>query len=592
MSVLETPRIYFRGQVSWDPITTNNYDNYYDETDAETIFPNVQRKVAAFRKEAIAAVDPSIGSWNPHGTHRATFFDAAISGADCGAGLVTDDPFVASPANFLGMLVDAEPYGAFSSQLFFDAMTFGIDGGPRILAPRSTRFTARYINFGRNKVGAIAGKASVVWQTSFPKSGGLRVDAFDSHALQALATALEDDDVLGLTVRWNAYRTIYFDSVEAADPNVFATLAKELMTKLDGGGWQPNPARSVMAGVIGLWRKGEPVSEPGDRVLTGSAPPKAPSIATAYARLNGDSLVIDLSNSISEDDASVTKHDFGDLSVVAVDAGGTSTTLATFGYSSYDKTAYDATSGIVTLKVDASKAASGTLQLRDSSDAVRLAETPLRAIPLVPNQYLDENDAATAQFQLYDRGVAAAGGVGVTVCVMSSDGSTVQTTFTTSTSPDGTFSFPIGGAAGITAYLPLPGPNPQLPPNGINPLVNTYMYVRVLPADANIAAMPPTWANVYANVLANWHAMAPCMDNWLDLGNEAQIRAYGPLIRKLTDPATFEQFRYMPVVRDLSKGCRTLLYKFLDSGATLAAEAAPAEAAPDFAELSRMTRRR
>ena len=45
------------------------------------------------------------------------------------------------------MLVDLEPYGAFSSQLFFDAMSFGIQGGCRVLAPRTTRMTARYINF-------------------------------------------------------------------------------------------------------------------------------------------------------------------------------------------------------------------------------------------------------------------------------------------------------------------------------------------------------------------------------------------------------------------------------------------------------------
>jgi hypothetical protein len=42
------------------------------------------------------------------------------------------------------------------------------------------------------------------------------------------------------------------------------------------------------------------------------------------------------------------------------------------------------------------------------------------------------------------------------------------------------------------------------------------------------------------------------MDNWLDLGSEAQVKAYGPLIKKLTDKANFEAFRYMPVTRDLS----------------------------------------
>ena len=71
------------------------------------------------------------------------------------------------------MLVDLEPYGSYSSQLFFDTMSFGIDGGCRIFAPRSSRVTDRYINLGRNPVYYIAGFASVIWQTSFAKADGL-----------------------------------------------------------------------------------------------------------------------------------------------------------------------------------------------------------------------------------------------------------------------------------------------------------------------------------------------------------------------------------------------------------------------------------
>jgi hypothetical protein len=56
MSVLETPRIYFRGQVSWDPITTNNYSQRYDEFTGATVFPQVVDKVKAFRAQAIADV--------------------------------------------------------------------------------------------------------------------------------------------------------------------------------------------------------------------------------------------------------------------------------------------------------------------------------------------------------------------------------------------------------------------------------------------------------------------------------------------------------------------------------------------------------
>jgi hypothetical protein len=91
------------------------------------------------------------------------------------------------------------------------------------------------------------------------------------------------------------------------------------------------------------------------------------------------------------------------------------------------------------------------------------------------------------------------------------------------------------------------------------------MYVRMRPADALLADLAPTWDNTYAYVLANWNAMAPCMDNWLMLDNPAQVKAHAHILKRLTDPAKFESLRFMPVTRDMSAGQRTLLYRFLDA---------------------------
>jgi hypothetical protein len=75
------------------------------------------------------------------------------------------------------------------------------------------------------------------------------------------------------------------------------------------------------------------------------------------------------------------------------------------------------------------------------------------------------------------------------------------------------------------------------------------------------------------------------MDSWLDLKDPNQIKAYAPIIKRLTDPASFEHYRYMPIVRDLSPGQRTLLYKFLDG--PVVAESPQTS----FADLSRSYRR-
>ena len=595
MSVLETPRILFKGEIAWDPITTNNYDGYYDESKDQPVWPAESDKVKAFRQEAVGAV-LSAGNWNPQGTHRSTFYNAAISGVDLGTGVVTSDPFVTSAARFRGMLVDLEPYGAFSSQLFFDTMQFGIDGGYRILGKRSSRVIARYVNFGRNPANAmIAGVASVVWQTSFAKTNGLSIDAFDSPALQELATALKADDVLGVTVRFNTYRTVYYDNLALTNKSpLTAQAAKELVMKLQGGGFQPNPARSVLVGVIGLWRKGEPLHEPGDRALL--APVKS-RVGSAHARLDAKSLTIDLANSIPETSKELEKSNLGTLSVIAIDSTGTLTRLGALPYPQYNRQAYEAGSGIVSLPLTADQVKAATnkdIQVLAEDGTILLAETALRAIPTTPNLYVDEGANGTAVFQVYQRGATAKAPVPVIVYKMSANGGSIDSTNTLQTDVNGVLSFGVSAVTGgIYAYVPSPVPGAAPPSNGINPQVNTYMYIRMLPADANIADLSPTWDNVYTHVLANWNAMAPCMDNWLMLDNPEQVKASAALLKRLTNPANIESFLFMPVTRDMTPGERTLLYKYLDApgGAKTAELVTSTDETPNFAERSRAMRR-
>lgn len=615
MSVLETPRILFQGNMSWDPITTNNFSQLYDEDAPGTIYPpdsTIQEKVAAFRKEAIADVNPDLPnlprrSWNPHGTHRCSFFDetvpdaaapdssivdSCVSGFDLGEGVDCEDPFVGVPARFTGMLVDVEPYGGTSSQLFFDSMSFGIDGGCRIAAKRRFRVAARYANIGRNPVFYIAGLASIIWQTSFAKQD-LVVDAYDSKALQALLKAMEDDDVYGLTVRWNTYRTVYYDTPGlATDAALRTAKAQALMAKLNGGGFQPNPARSKMVGVIGLCRRGEPISEPGDRALLATANQDngPPFVATAFARLADGRLTVDLGNSMPETGLDLTKQDLGDLEVVAVDPTSQQVvaTLGALAYRDYDREAYEAGSGLVTLKVDsgdAAKAESANLQLRQADGTILLDEAPLRCITRFSNMYLDTNVAMPAFWQVYERGAPAGAGIALTFYALDPNGN-VLGKFDRTTSAGGATGFALHFTTGtVVAYVPVFATDPP-PAQGLNSLTNTYLNVRVLPSDPDIARLPPTWDNVYTHVLANWNAMAPCMDNWLDLADEDRVRAYAPVIKRLTDPLAFESFAFMPVTRDMTHGQRALLYNFLhgiepapafEAPARLKAAVAPAE---------------
>lgn len=596
MSVLETPRIYFKGEMSWDPITTNNYCSNYDENTGESILPAAVNQVAAFRQQAIADVT-GIGNWNPHGTHRSKLFDTSVCGFDLGNGLQTDDPFVSACVNFSGMLVDLEPYGSISSQLFFDAMQFGLDGGYRILAPRTSRMIARYINFGRNSANTmIAGVASVVWTTSFPKAGGLRLDAFDSRALQALAKALEAPDVEGLTVQINAYRTIYYDDPNLSNGSKQAQAAAQALTdKLNGGGFQPNPARSLLVGVIGLWRKGEPAHEPGGRALV--LAPGASPLGGAHCRIDSDKLTLDFSNSVPEIDKNLTKQDLGTLSVGYVDSSSQKfTSVASFGYDKYNKTAYEASAGLIVLPVTAAlvkAAASQDLEIRQADGTVLLSEIPERAIPAVPNQYLDEGETTTLRFDVYKHGVRVDAGVPVTLYQMNSSGAGSLNPIAAKTDKNGVVSVPLPSTLSpITAMVPSFS-DLDKPTGGIDTQINTYMYIRIRPSGAATAKLEPTWDNVYAYVLANWNALAPCMDNWLRLDDPVQVKAYAAVLKRLTDPAHFENYLFMPVTRDMTAGERSLLWKFLDGAKVEAAPQAAARrnAKPNLAAMSRAMRR-
>ncbi|HYG49121.1 MAG TPA: hypothetical protein VD846_14415 [Allosphingosinicella sp.] len=602
MSILETPRIYFTGQMTWDPIVTNNYAEFYNEDTADPAPPG--DPVADFRKRAIAAVDPR--NWNPHGTHRSTFL-AEISGVDTGGGRDTSDPFVGAPANFLGMLVDAEPYGTFSSQLFFDSMQFGIAGGYRVACPRRWRAMSRYINFNRNSWNTVkAGIASTIWQTSIPKDCGLQLDPHDSPALQALAEALADDDVLGLTVRWNTYRTIYYDdpTIRTNSGGQLSIDAQALICKLNiPNSFQPNPARSELVGVIGLWRAGEPACEPGDRALLATLPNEV--VATAFARVTGDVLAIDLGNSVSEVDAQLTKQDLGTLTVCAMSPDGASVVeeLGTLGYSSYDRCAYLATSGIVELPLSpeaATLAAGAPLQVRAGS-AVYLAEEVLRAAPETQQIiYLDQGgDCVQATLQVLSFGEPAGAGVTVSRYIWDSGDNSATLVDSAQTGADGVASFEVApaGEGAVVQYVFTAGADAAAP--DFDPLLTPYIYVRTLPADADIGAMEATWDNVYGFVLSKWKAMAPCMDNWLDLADPAQVHAYGAVLKKLTDRGNFELYRYMPVTRDMTDGERKLLWSFLDAPlegaarpAVLTAEAGPRANRPrrDIQALSRLAR--
>ncbi|MBH0619182.1 hypothetical protein I3A86_24025, partial [Salmonella enterica] len=236
----------------------------------------------------------------------------------------------------------------------------------------------------------------------------------------------------------------YYDTLDAAfdnkgDPIVKPELAEELQQKLRLGGFQPNPARSELVGVLGLWREGEPAHEPGDRALLSpySVSPKKALLASAHARASGDVLTIDLSNSVPEIDKDGTKIDLGRMLITAHSpdpAVVADTVIGSISYDQYRQEAYNLHAGIVTLhapgveKLVENMTLSLTCPDRKQQGPAELMEQPLRAIAEVPNIYLDQGQVENLSIRVLERGRPV--GAGVKIDVVMTDNS-----YQTQTSP-------------------------------------------------------------------------------------------------------------------------------------------------------------
>jgi hypothetical protein len=273
-------------------------------------------------------------------------------------------------------------------------------------------------------------------------------------------------------------------------------------------------------------------------------------------------------------------------------------TIGTLETKDYDRAAYEATSGIVSFRGDWSAIPQdATLELSQSGTLL-LKEDPVRVIPIVNDIYVEEGQPHAVAYQIHVNGRPGGANQLLTVVAIDAEGNVVSTV-AVAADDDGvvTLNLPASEPAGLMSYVPiLPTQQPPTQSNGINTQLNTYVWVRRLSADPVTGRLPPTWDNVYTAVLANWNALAPCMDNWLDLHDEGQVRAYAAVLKTLTDPANFESFRFMPVTRDMTRGQRRLLYRFLDSPASPAhaefeAQSVEKAGEPNFVALSRSLRK-
>lgn len=311
MSILDYPRLNFRGIFKTNPCTANNDDVLpaVVTRDTNELGPNVaglnDDQAMEFLSGSVEMRNYEDGSpvrsyirtgWNPYGDHTTSFEQTTITSVvtQPPMGTPESDAIIDIGFEIIGsqnpdgtgattpMIVDLDPTGLVSTQLFVGGVRFfkKVGGQKQTIYEifHDTRAFQNWLNFNatlpatgqpyggeQNFVGI-----ACVWQFVIP---GDKLPAFDelsvaSPALQALLAQAQQQG--GLAVRFKTYEV---------EPGYTDTY---LAQQFGQGNNLGNPAYGYLIGTIGVWGADEPQSEPAGRKLEAyyrNVPPSQYSVA-------------------------------------------------------------------------------------------------------------------------------------------------------------------------------------------------------------------------------------------------------------------------------------------------------------------------
>ena len=427
MSVLSVPRLFFRGEASWNPATLNNNDQWetvdvvgaelnwsYLESQAPPItranarlrFPEWARTLRWYQGEQGGWYQPP-AEWNYYGGNEVALHTASartvVTGTQLDYGVpvlgdhaeealvgayvdVAGDSYPGSAFAGAARVVDVNPDSFWSTCVFLRRVQIGDDSAPGALldgeVEPGTFMTSAWLNLERNLNGCrdleLAAVGGAVFQACLPKGDTLRLPPPTSSPWAArVERELGRPEVKGLMVRMSVYLTRYFQGEAFQDcqgRSARYTRLCQLWDEQLAEGWEPgqNPAVSRVLGTVGLWIKGEPAGVPTGRLLTPRAraavegpAPLGPAVVEVHAAERVVS--VDLGATVAERDGSGAKADLGPLSLVLEGDGAPPVVLATLEHADYAAERYEATAGIVDRRlpdgVDGNAVAAGTLRL-------------------------------------------------------------------------------------------------------------------------------------------------------------------------------------------------------------------------------------
>jgi hypothetical protein len=559
MSYLSAPRLIFAGQFQADPSTINNDPEHFDTKDFRS---NYQ----------LPGPGASNGWWNPSGTGAWRFRNCKVTRVIYRDGTMSDssdlDPIVGMSVNdsntrVEGKLVDLDPEQQMVSEVWGFQVRVGGSHG---------------LGFGGNfRVAAFTD----IW-VRYPQG---QPDSFFGAFYQSVLEGLQ----------WgggeNVSRFLKELSANGGPP-------KLLSIKFNVDGYNddsttPEFTFGRVVGSIGLYQPGEPAHfVAGRRLYVANPPPSPLNVNTAYAQVVGDTLTVDLGNSMATQSPGGPLVDQGSLYLALQPSTGNPVVLGEIEY--LRPRWYERTAGIASFKLSPDQlkqAASTPLTLLQSGDQglQPLLAEPANGLWVRADDYvfrLDPGDTATTTFYVQSFGQPAANQTvslnydpsimqgqtkqgpvsGPRIVGEPQKALTFATSLTTSAQGTAQLSLQAGDPGNPRKYIDgqmygvTYGVGSTAP--AVGSVQNPSDILNVLVFSGYKVPEQPTWMEDVRPIFQQYANLYPVMRPIVDLGNYASVVARKKLLRNVfsspvTDP------NYMPVTRDLSRAKREMLLKWL-----------------------------
>ena len=595
MSYLHYPRLIFSGWFQTDPSTVNNDPEHFDSANFRPTYDMPSTGNTA---------DTMNGWWNPKGRAAWRFRDCAVTQVEYTDGTVctdaTKDPVVGMPINSVidrveGKLVDLDPE---------QQMVSAIWGFQVFLGPKGSA-----IGFGGDYATA---SFADIW-ARFPKG---QPDSFFGAFYQSVITLTEQ---IRNAPAAGQPASAFLQQLLA----IVGDSGARLSIKFNVDGYDDDPSSPTftfgrITGSIGAWVEGEPVQYLPGRMLQAGNPQL--NMNTAYAVLQGNTLHLDLGNSLPTAATGGPLINQGLLVLCTQDSDGTSVLIGQIAYTGdgwYTQTAglasfplSDAQLALVRtqpLSVVQPYAANGAvtyLSEAPGGQCVRADQFVFRFNPgasgadsqtatLYATQYGQPLAGAQISFQL-DASIMQGfiqqvpGGlpgpdVGTPTDIFTFiDGATGAALPAQTPAGGGQPFYSLTADAQGVAQLVVQAKDPGNPrgyidgqvyglayqigaqPPAVGQIQNPSQILNFLVFDAYDLPQTPTWVRDVQPIFLQYAQLYPVMRRIVDLSNYGSVMQHRQILKNvfsvpLTDP------NYMPVTRDLSAAKQQMLLRWLDN---------------------------